>query len=89
MARIYLVHVSAQGCHSQGILQIKGIQAHEANPDVRRHSTAAQDTTHFTRFICMRSLPITKIKADVFFFTYNIKNTNNNGLLLGMDITTL
>jgi len=65
MANIYLVHVSVQGCHSQGILQIKGIQVQEANSDVRRYNTAAPDTMHFTRFICVRSLRITNIETDI------------------------
>jgi hypothetical protein len=69
MASINLVHVSVQGCHSQGILQIKEMQAHEANPGVRRYGTTTPDTTQFTRFICMRSLLITKIETGVCIHT--------------------
>jgi hypothetical protein len=52
MTRIKLLHVSAHGCHSQEIFQIKGIEAQHTNVRIASPSQEGQKYYLITYFVC-------------------------------------
>jgi hypothetical protein len=78
------LHVSAQGCHLQGVFQIKEIQVNTLHRS-KRH-TSPLHTSHFKCFVWTRSLRITKDR-DRCLYTYCIQNKNSYKPVPGTAIT--